>query len=207
MGQPFWAHPTADVSPEASIGEGTRVWQHCQVREGAVIGRNCILGKSVYIDAGVRIGDNVKIQNGVSVYHGITLEDGVFCGPHVVFTNDRLPRAITPDGVLKRDSDWSVSRTQVQRGASLGANATIVCGVTVGSWAMVGAGSVVTHDTPAYGLVYGAPARLRGFVCPCGARLVSSGESSGGQIPMTCPRCDAQVSIPSAVYARLARER
>jgi len=147
MDQKFFAHATADVSPQADIGEGTKIWQHCQVREGAVIGRNCILSKGVYIDTGVRIGNNVKIQNGISVYHGVTLQDGVFCGPHCVFTNDRQPRSINPDGSLKSADDWVVSETLVKTGASIGAHATIVCGTTIGRWAMIGAGAVVGFAT------------------------------------------------------------
>jgi len=131
-------HPSAEVSEKAIIGDGTSIWHHCQVREGAQIGRNCILGKGVYIDAGVVIGDHVKIQNYVSVYDGVTLEDGVFVGPHVCFTNDMRPRAINPDGSLKAADDWVLSKTLIMRGAALGANSTIRCGVTVGQWAMVG---------------------------------------------------------------------
>jgi UDP-2-acetamido-3-amino-2,3-dideoxy-glucuronate N-acetyltransferase len=164
-------HETADVSPQAKIGEGTKIWQHCQVRELAEIGKNCILSKSVYIDAGVKIGNNVKIQNGISVYHGVTLEDGVFCGPHCVFTNDKRPRSINPDGSLKTGEDWQLSETLVKKGASIGAHATIVCGLTIGEWAMIGAGAVVTKSVPDYGLVVGNPAKLIGFVCPCGERL------------------------------------
>ena len=171
MERRYFVHPTADVSPQAVVGEGTKIWQQCQVREQAVIGRNCILSKGVYIDAGVHVGNNVKIQNGISVYHGVTLEDGVFCGPHCVFTNDRQPRAVNPDGSLKSADDWTITETLVRAGASIGAHATLVCGVTIGRWAMIGAGAVVTRDVPDYGLVYGTPARLRGFVCPCGEKL------------------------------------
>lgn len=171
MPDKVYIHPTADVSPRATLGEGTRVWHEAQVREDAVIGRNCILGKGVYIDFGVQIGDNVKIQNRSSVYHGVTLESGVFVGPHVIFTNDLLPRAVNSDGTLKSDSDWELGRILVKEGASLGAGAIIVAGVTVGRWAMVGAGAVVTRDVPDHGLVYGNPARLRGYVCPCGHKL------------------------------------
>jgi acetyltransferase-like isoleucine patch superfamily enzyme len=166
-------HPTADISASAIIGAGASIWHHCQVREKAHIGRNCILGKGVYIDAGVSIGDNVKIQNYVSVYHGVTVADGVFIGPHVCFTNDLLPRAINPDGSLKAADDWILIETYIGKGAALGANATIRCGITIGEWAMIGAGSVVTRDVLPYGLVYGNPARLHGFVCPCGTRLPS----------------------------------
>lgn len=208
MSERFFAHPTADVSPEASIGDGTRIWQHCQVREGAVVGANCILGKGVYVDAGVRIGNNVKVQNGVSVYRGVTLEDGVFCGPHCVFTNDRRPRAINPDGTLKTADEWTVSETLVRTGASIGAHATVVCGLTIGRWAMVGAGAVVTHDVPDYGLVYGNPARLQGFVCPCGARLEGCELQLSGPadaVPMVCAACRAEVLIPQADWSQLAR--
>ncbi len=201
MSRPSFVHPTAEVSPEASVGEGTRIWQDCQVREGAVIGSNCILSKGVYVDLGVRIGDNVKIQNGVSIYHGVTLEDGVFCGPHCVFTNDRQPRAINPDGTLKTGTDWSVSETVVRYGAAIGSHATLVCGITVGRWAMVGAGAVVTHDVPDHGLVYGNPARLYAFVCECGARLASCSAPEGAAaVLMRCTQCGREVAIDRADY-------
>lgn len=202
----IFIHPTADVSPTATVGEGSRVWQQCQVREGAVVGRDCILGKGVYVDSGARVGDNVKVQNGVSIYRGVTLEDGVFCGPHCTFTNDRQPRAIGPDGRLKGAEDWIVLETLVRVGASIGAHATIVCGVTVGRWAMVGAGAVVTRDVPDYGLVYGNPARLHGFVCPCGRRLVEAEARppDGGPMLLACPACRATVAVPSEDYAQLA---
>jgi UDP-2-acetamido-3-amino-2,3-dideoxy-glucuronate N-acetyltransferase len=167
----FFAHPTADVSPEATVGPGTRIWHQTQVREGVRLGANCIVGKGAYIDFDVSIGDNVKIQNGVYVYHGVIVEDGVFLGPGVILTNDKLPWAINPDGSLKSDTDWEVSPTLIWRGASIGAGAVILPGVTVGEFAMVGAGSVVTRDVPAHGLVYGNPARLHGYVCRCGRPL------------------------------------
>jgi UDP-2-acetamido-3-amino-2,3-dideoxy-glucuronate N-acetyltransferase len=204
MPDAIFVHPTADVSPHASIGAGTRIWHHTQVREGAVIGRNCILSKGVYVDLEVRIGDNVKVQNGVSIYHGVTLEDGVFCGPHCVFTNDLRPRAINADGTLKAGDDWTLCTTRVHSGASIGAHATIVCGVDIGRWAMVGAGAVVTHDVPDYGLVYGNPARLRGFVCPCGEQLLKTGERDG----VVCMRCAAghdEIAIARRDYDLLDR--
>ena len=205
--QTFFAHPTADVSARATIGNGTRIWQHCQVREGAVIGSNCILSKAAYVDSDVHIGSNVKIQNGISIYHGVTLEDGVFCGPHCVFTNDRQPRAINPDGTLKSADDWIVSETLVKTGAAIGAHATIVCGVTIGCWAMIGAGAVVTHDVPDFGLVYGNPARLHGFVCPCGEKLGGAAGIARNPeaVDLVCPRCHTQISIPQTVYARLGK--
>ena len=164
-------HPTADVSPQAALGSGTRIWHQAQVRERAHLGVNCIVGKGAYVDFDVSIGDNVKIQNGVYVYHGVTVEDGVFLGPGVILTNDKLPRAINPDGTLKSDADWEVSATLIRRGASIGAGAVILPGVTVGEFALVGSGAVVTKDVPAHGLAYGNPARTHGYVCRCGQPL------------------------------------
>jgi len=191
-------HPTAEVSDKAELGEGTRIWHQSQVREGAVLGKGCNVGKACYIDFGVQIGDYVKIQNGVSLYHGVKLEDGVFCGPHCVFTNDLLPRAINPDGTPKDADDWVLTQTVVRKGASIGANATIRCGVTIGCWAMVGAGATVTHDVPDFGLVYGVPARLKGFVCYCGAQLATTHSVSGEKstFSILCSNCGAAVDIP-----------
>ncbi len=190
-------HSTADVSEKAVVGDGTSIWHHCQVREDAHLGKNCNLGKGVYVDADVVIGDNVKIQNYVSVYHGVTIEDGVFVGPHVCFTNDMRPRAINPDGSVKAADDWILSKTLIKKGAALGANSTIRCGITIGEWAMVGSGSVVTHDVPAYGLVLGNPARLKGFVCPCGEKLVKKEALSSG-IVMQCPKCASEIIVSLA---------
>ena len=152
-------HPTAEVSPDAVIGDGTSIWHQGQVRN-ATIGKDCIFGKGVYIDEGVSIGNHVKIQNYVSVFHGVTIEDGVFIGPHVCFTNDMRPRAINPDGSLKSATDWEVSKTLLSMGAAIGANSTIRCGIVIGKWAMVGSGSVVTHDVPPDTIVAGNPARV-----------------------------------------------
>ena len=163
-------HPTADVSPEAVIGEGTRVWAHVQIRERAKIGRNCIIGRNSYIEFDVTIGDNVKIQNNASLYVGLTIDDGVFIGPHVIFTNDKLPRAINPDGTLKSAADWHVGKTHIQYGAAIGAGAIVVTGVTIGRWALVGSGAVVTKDVPDYALVLGNPARIVGYVSAAGVR-------------------------------------
>ena len=188
----IYIHPTADISPKATLGEGTKVWHQAQVREGAVLGRNCILGKGAYVDIDVRIGDNVKIQNYASVYHGTTLENGVFAGPQVVLTNDKLPRAINPDGSLKSDEDWDVGLILVKEGASLGAGAIVVAGVTIGRFAMVGSGAVVTRDVPDYGLVYGNPARLHGYACPCGHKLAKVSDSDS---LWRCPECGREVGI------------
>ena len=187
-------HPTAEVYDHAEIGEGSSIWHHAQVREGAKIGSSCIVGKGVYVDAGVVIGDNVKIQNYVSVYHGVILEDGVFVGPHVCFTNDMRPRAINPDGSLKAADDWVLSETRIKKGAALGANSTIRCGITVGEWAMVGSGSVVTQDVPAHGLVYGNPARLHEFVCACGE--LTRKEAQGSKVvTLKCSKCGRTIEI------------
>lgn len=187
-------HPSAEVSENAQIGDGTRVWHHAQIREGAVIGKNCIIGKGVYVDSGVLIGNNVKIQNYVSVFHGVTLEDGVFVGPHVCFTNDLRPRAVNPDMSPKSADDWELTPTRVCRGVAIGANSTIVCGTTIEEWAMIGSGSVVTRNVPKYALVLGNPARCHGFVCPCGASLVKI-EDAGGKIVAGCKTCNNRIEL------------
>ena len=179
-------HPTAEVSPDAVIGPGTSIWNQAQVREDARIGAGCIIGKNVYVDAGVVVGDRVKIQNNVSLFRGVTVEDGVFVGPHVCFTNDRVPRAINRDGSPKTDDDWEVTPILVRSGAALGANSTILPGVTIGRWAMIGAGSVVTRDVADNELVAGNPARRLGSACACGQPLRDvDGEPFAGD----CPAC------------------
>ena len=171
MAAEVYVHPTAEVAPGAQLGAGTRVWHQAQVREGARLGSDCIVGKGAYVDLDVVIGNNVKIQNYAVVYHGATIQDGAFIGPHACLTNDRLPRAITPDGTLKSAEDWQVGCIIVGYGASVGARAVVLPDVTIGRFAMVGAGAVVTHDVPDFGLVIGQPARLVGYVCRCGRRL------------------------------------
>jgi UDP-2-acetamido-3-amino-2,3-dideoxy-glucuronate N-acetyltransferase len=163
MAAPF-IHPSADVEAGSLVGEGTKIWHFCHVMPGAVIGRDCILGQGVFVAATARIGDRVKIQNNVSVFDAVTLADDVFCGPSSVFTNVSNPRSPTP-------RKHQYEPTRVARGATIGANATVVCGHAVGAWALVGAGAVVTSDIPAYALVLGVPARQAGWVCICGERL------------------------------------
>src|SRR5213079_2282457 len=174
----YFAHESAYVDDGATIGAGTKVWHFCHVLGGAVIGDRCSLGQNVVVMNGVRIGTNVKIQNNVSVYEGVELEDDVFCGPSMVFTNVMNPRS----HVSRKNA---YRRTLVKRGGSIGANATIVCGVTLGEYAFIGAGAVVTSDVPAYGLMVGVPARRVGWMCQCGERLHPSGSHA------TCVACGA----------------
>lgn len=190
-----YIHPTAEVSPEATVGAGTRIWRQVHVREHARIGENCNIGKGVYIDAHVQIGSCVKIQNHVSVFEGVTLEDGVFIGPHVCFTNDLIPRAITPDGKLKSADDWQITPTLVKYGASIGAGSVILCGVTIGSFALIGAGSMVTRDVPPHALVFGNPARPHGYVCRC-ARRLSDIHERDGQLVGWCAVCGKECVFP-----------
>ncbi|MQY76335.1 MAG: N-acetyltransferase [Spirochaeta sp.] len=185
-------HESAQVDPGAKIGDNAKIWNWVQIRENAEIGENTIISKSVYIDSGVRIGRNVKIQNNVSVYHGVSIEDGVFIGPHVCFTNDKYPRSINPDGTLKGDDDWRVSETVVKYGSSIGANSTILPGVTIGRFAMIGSGAIVTKDVPDNGLVVGAPGELIGYVCDCGIKLVK-GQARGKLIVYKCQNCGREI--------------
>jgi UDP-2-acetamido-3-amino-2,3-dideoxy-glucuronate N-acetyltransferase len=191
-------HPTAEVSPQATVGDGTRVWNEAQVRAGARIGRDCILAKGVYVDADVVIADRVKLENRVSVFRGAHLDSGVFVGPHSCLLNDKRPRATTLAGDLKREDDWTVSGVTVAEGASIGGGCTVLPGVSIGRFAMVGAGAVVTRDVPDHGLVIGNPARLVGYVCECGGRLLQDG---------SCPACGRRHSLfgqPSPIRATSA---
>lgn len=163
---------SADVSPQATIGDGSSVWHLAQVREDAVIGADCVVGRGAYVGSGVHVGDRCKIQNHALLYEPARLDDGVFIGPAVVLTNDTYPRAVTPSGDLKGASDWEPVGVTVETGASIGARAVCVAPVTVGAWAMVAAGSTVVHDVPAFALVAGTPARRIGWVGRAGRRLV-----------------------------------
>ena len=183
------------VSPQATLGNNCRVWRQTHIREDAVVGDDSIIGAGVYIGAGVRLGRACKVQNNALLYEGLELEDGVFVGPQVCFTNDFLPRAVNPDLSLKTSEHWKVGRTLVREGASVGAQSVVVTGITVGNWALVGAGSVVTHDVPDHALVYGQPARIKGWVCFCARRLtVENGEG-------WCDSCQRRVALPQEAAA------
>ena len=178
--------PEADVHASAVLGEGTSVWHHAAVREHAVLGRSCIVGRGAYLGPGVRVGDNVKIQNYALVYEPATLGDGAFVGPGVVFTNDLNPRSVTPDGTLKTADDWEAVGVTVLEGGSVGARAVCVAPVTIGRWAMVAAGAVVTRDVPDFALVVGVPARQVGWVGRAGVRLADEGDGR-----YSCPQTGA----------------
>jgi len=177
--------PSADVDDTAEIGNGTRIWHLAQVREDAVVGADCVIGRGAYLGPGVRLGDRCKVQNHALVYEPAVVGDGVFIGPAVVFTNDEFPRAVTPDGALKSEADWTMVAVTVKDGAAIGARAVCIAPLTIGRWALVAAGSVVTRDVPDYALVAGVPARQLGWVGRAGRRLESAGEAGDGR--WVCP--------------------
>lgn len=185
----FYVHESSYIDENVTIGDGTKVWHFSHVQKGAQIGNNCSLGQNVNISNNVKIGNGVKIQNNVSVYEGVELEDYVFCGPSMVFTNDLTPRSKYPKG------SEGYKKTLVKYGASIGANATIVCGNTVGKWAMIASGAVVTKDVPDYALMAGVPAKQIGWVCECGVPLKNS--------DLVCTDCDRSYSIKNNELAQL----
>src|SRR5437773_5532247 len=174
----YFVHESSYVDEGARIGKGTKIWHFCHIMPGAVIGERCNLGQNVVVMPGTRLGDNVKVQNNDSIYEGVELEDDVFCGPSCVFTN-----VVTPRSHVSRKNQYQ--RTRVKRGASVGANATILCGLTLGEYAFIGAGAVVTSDVPAFALMVGVPARRVGWMCQCGERLILSGGKAA------CAACGA----------------
>ena len=190
MERGWWAHPSAVVDEGATLGEGTKVWHFCHVMPGAVVGRRCSFGQNCFVGNRVRLGDNVRVQNNVSLYDGVTLEDDVFVGPSAVFTNVVNPRSAFPRKDEYRD-------TRVGRGASIGANATVVCGHDIGEGAFVAAGAVVTRHVPPFAMVGGVPARFMGWMCRCGERLPESD-------PLTCAACARRYARGDAGLVELA---
>ena len=181
----YFAHETAIVDEPAAIGEGTKIWHFSHVMSGAVIGQGCTIGQNVFIGAEAVIGNNVKIQNNVSIYDGVEIEDDVFCGPSCVFTNVIMPRSAYP----RKGRNFDI--TKISKGATVGANATIVCGTTIGEHAFIGAGSVVTKDVPAYSLFFGNPAGHGGWVCRCGKKLSTAGKGT----TLACSSCSAKYGL------------
>ncbi len=190
----YFVHESSYVDEGARIGKGTKIWHFCHVMPGAVIGERCNLGQNVVVMPGTRIGNNVKIQNNVSIYEGVTLEDDVFCGPSSVFTN-----VLNPRSHVSRKHEYRP--TLVKRGSSIGANATIVCGVTLGEYAFIGAGAVVTSDVPAYALMVGVPARRVGWMCQCGERLLPANGTA------TCAACGTTYEESNGALRQLAPAR
>ena len=188
-------HESAYIE-DAVIGDGTNIWHFVHVRKGARIGKKCNVGKGVYIDTNVEIGDNCKIQNFATIYQGVTIGNNVFIGPHVCFTNDLYPRAF----IWKENR---LEKTIVRDGASIGANSTILAGVTIGKYAMIGAGSVVTRDVPDYGLVLGNPARLKGFVCKCGFKLRRIIREDDNEVIFKCSKCGEEIRIDKTIYRKV----
>ncbi len=190
-------HHTSVVDETAILGDGTRVWHFVHVRENAKIGKDCVLADYVYMGRGVKIGNGVKLENRATVYEGVTIEDNVFVGPHVTFTNDPYPRSF--------NTDWKILQTLVKEGVSIGAGTVIVCGITIGAYSLVGAGSVVTKNVPSHALVCGNPARIRGFVCRCGRKLETE-EKKKDHVLMKCPVCREKYKIATEDYARIEKE-
>ena len=191
-----YIHPTAIVDQTAKIGKDTKIWNFVHVRENAEIGVKCTLGHSVYVGKGVQIGNNVKLQNRATIYQGVRIEDDVFVGPHVTFTNDPYPRSFS--------TNWEIVPTLVRKGASIGAGAVVMCGITIGEYAMIGAGSVVTTDIPPHATACGNPARIRGFACKCGNRLVDQ-QRKQRFVLMKCCFCDEKYKIPAKDYEMIRK--
>jgi acetyltransferase-like isoleucine patch superfamily enzyme len=193
----FFVHNTA-ICESNNIGNNTKIWHFCHIRQNSKIGANCIFGKGVYVDSDVTIGDNCKFQNNVNVYHGVTIENNVFVGPNSTFTNDLYPRALIWNDSL-------VVNTHVKEGASIGALSVIICGVTLGKYCMIGSGSVVTKNVPDYGLVLGNPAKLVAFVCECGHKLITRLNEDNLNIKFKCDTCEKIININKKDYELLKK--
>lgn len=192
----YWAHHTAEVHAEALVGAGTKVWHNTQVLKGAVVGENCVIGRNCFVGSKARIGRGVKLESNSDVWDLVTLEDYVFVGPSAVFTNDPTPRSKYPKSTYLHYGSWLP--TTVKEGASIGANATIVCGVMIGRWAMIGAGAVVTKDIPDFALVVGVPAKQTGWVCECGSKISFRGENA------QCVKCERQYRIEAGIVSLIS---
>ena len=175
-----YVDPTAVIDKEVKLGKGTKIWHFVHIMKDAIIGKDCVIADYVYVGKGVKIGNNVKIENRATIFEGVTIDDNAFVGPHVVFTNDLYPRSIKPN--------WKIFPTFVKKGCSLGAGSVIVCGVTIGEYAMIGAGSVVTKDVPPFSLNYGNPSRVRGFICSCGKKFKKV-KKTEKNVLMECSDC------------------
>ena len=193
----YFIHESSYVDQAAEIGRGTKLWHFCHVMPGARLGKNCTVGQNVFIGSDVVIADGVKIQNNVSIYTGVIIEDDVFLGPSMVFTN-----VVNPRSRVTRRHEYRT--TLVKRGVTIGANATIVCGVTLGRYAFVGAGAVITKDVPDYALVYGSPIRIRGWMCQCGTKLRF--EANGDEETASCQRCLSQYSKKGEIVTPVKTE-
>lgn len=203
MVKSVFIHDTAEVDSTTKIGSGTKIWHQAQVREEAEIGKSCVLGKGVYIDKGVILGDYVRVQNYACIYDGVVIERGGFIGTDVVFATDLNPRSLSTRGIPMTTNDWSPKPILVRRNASIGSSAVILGGVTIGRFALVGAGSVVTNNVCDHGLVYGNPAKLVGFVCKCGNKLKLL-QDKGMKVLMICPKCLLKLPIPKYIWKKVS---
>lgn len=194
----FFVHPSTLVEDNVEIGKGTKIWHQGHIRKGTKIGENCIIGRAVFIDFDSKLGNNIKVQNNAILYHQAIIEDGVFVGPGVILANDKLPRAINPDETLKSGDDWEVATTLIKKGAAIGASSVLTPGITIGAWSMAGSGSVITKDIPDHALIYGNPAKIKGFVCKCGKKLAKIGENE--DVVVTRCACGEEVVIPKEIY-------
>ena len=185
---------TAIIDNGVILGEGTKIWHFVHIMRDTTIGKNCIIADYVSVGRLVKIGDRVKIENQATIFEGVTIEDSVFIGPHVTFTNDLYPRSL--------NKDWKIIPTLVKQGSSIGAGAVIVCGVTIGEYAMIGAGSIVTNNIPSHALAYGNPAKIRGFVCKCGRKIELEKETKS-LVYLFCPVCKEKIKIPLKDYTKI----
>ena len=189
--------PTAIIDKSVKLGNGTKIWHFVHIMKDAKLGTNCTVADYVHIGKGVTVGNNVKLENRATLYEGVTIEDNVFVGPHVTFTNDLYPRSSNPD--------WKILSTLVKKGSSIGAGSVIICGITIGENAMIGASSTVTKDVPPHSLIYGNPARIRGFICKCSKKLLPV-EQTDNLVLMKCSSCKVRYKIPIKDYLAISME-